>query len=66
MYEWENYFEPHILVGIEWDIDEVADFDDIYQSYIIISDSRWAHTTAKHMKSVCRILKQFIIYSYSE
>ena len=30
MYEWENYFEPHILVGIEWDIDEVADFDDIY------------------------------------
>ena len=35
MYEWENYFEPHILVGIEWDIDEVADFDDIYQSYII-------------------------------
>ena len=23
----------------------------------IISDNRWAHTTAEHMKSVCRILK---------
>ena len=36
------------------------------ECFIIISDNRGAHTTAEHMKSVCRILKQFIIYSYSE
>ena len=62
----EEFVQTAAKLGIEWDIDEVADFDDIYQSFIIISDNRWAHTTAEHMKSVCRILKQFIIYSYSE
>ena len=62
----EEFVQTAAKLGIEWDIDEVADYDDIYQSFIIISDNRWAHTTAECMKSVCRILKRFIIYSYSE
>ena len=53
----EEFVQTAAKLGIEWDIDEVADYDDIYQSFIIISDNRWAHTTAEHMKSVCRILK---------